>query len=201
MCLRKWASSVMVCLASAAALAAPPVTPAVTLGPTYPIAEPDTLEEIQRNAAVRDWKRWMQKSPADYGAFQSARLPHAKRDAVRLFDPTYVLPNDIADETGRLIAAKGTRVNVYTKVTMRGRMIVIGNTDAHFTWLTEVAKPTANDKVLLANGNVLLARRNRQVLVYLLDERFIERFGLKAVPSIVSQEGLMLRVHEYAVAP
>jgi conjugal transfer pilus assembly protein TraW len=172
-----------------------------TLGPTYPIAEPDTLDEIKRSAASRDWQRWMRKSPTDYGAFQSATLPHAKRNAVRLFDPTYVLPNDIADENGKVIAAKGTRINVYTKLTMRGRMIVIGNTDAHFRWLTDVAKPTSDDKVLLANGNVLTARRNRQVLVYLLDDRFIERFGLKAVPSIVSQDGLKLRVEEYAVAP
>jgi conjugal transfer pilus assembly protein TraW len=172
-----------------------------TLGPTYPIAEPDTLDEIKRSAASRDWQRWMRKAPTDYGAFQSATLPHAKRNAVRLFDPTYVLPNDIADENGKVIAAKGTRINVYTKLTMRGRMIVIGNTDAHFRWLTDVAKPTSDDKVLLANGNVLTARRNRQVLVYLLDDRFIERFGLKAVPSIVSQDGLKLRVEEYAVAP
>lgn len=195
MCLRKWAVSVLALLGGANALAGP------TLGPTYPIAEPDTLEEIRQRASTQDWQRWMRKSPTDYGAFQSARLPHAKRNAVRSFDPTYVLPNDIADENGKVIAAKGTRINVYTKLTMRGRMIVIGNTDAHFKWLTEVAKPTSNDKVLLANGNVLLARRNRQVLVYLLDERFIERFGLRAVPSIVSQDGLRLRVEEYAVGP
>lgn len=195
MCLRKWAVSVTALLAGANALAGP------TLGPTYPIAEPDTLEEIRARASVKDWQRWMRKSPTDYSAFQSAHLPHARRNAVRSFDPTYVLPNDIADENGKVIAAKGTRINVYTKLRMRGRMIVIGNTDAHFKWLTDVAKPTSDDKVLLANGNVLTARRNRQVLVYLLDERFIERFGLKAVPSIVSQDGLRLRVEEYAVAP
>lgn len=195
MCLRKWVASAVALLASGAALAG------ATLGPTYPIAEPDTLDEIKRSASTKDWQSWMRKSPTDYTAFQSARLPHAKRNAVRMFDPTYVLPNDIADENGKLIAAKGTRINVYTKLKMRGRMIVIGNTDAHFRWLTEVAKPTSDDKVLLANGNVLTARRNRQVLVYLLDDRFIERFGLKAVPSIVTQEGLQLRVEEYAVAP
>lgn len=193
--LRKWVVSVVALLAAAHASAGP------TLGPTYPIAEPDTLEEIKRGAATKDWQSWMRKSPTDYTAFQSARLPHAKRHVVRMFDPTYVLPNDIADENGKLIAAKGTRINVYTKLKMRGRMIVIGNTDAHFKWLTDVAKPTSDDKVLLANGNVLTARRNRQVLVYLLDERFIERFGLKAVPSIVTQEGLQLRVEEYAVGP
>lgn len=195
MCLRKWAASASALLLSAHALAGP------TLGPTYPIAEPDTLEEIKRSASTKDWQSWMRKQPADYSAFQSARLPHAKRDAVRMFDPTYILPNDIADENGKLIAAKGTRINVYTKLKMRGRMIAIGNTDAHFRWLKEVARPTSDDKVLLANGNVLMARRNRQVLVYLLDDRFIERFGLRAVPSIVSQEGLRLRVQEYAVAP
>jgi len=33
--------------------------------------------------------------------------------------------------------------------------------------------------------------------LYSLDERFIERFGLAGVPSIVYQEGALLRVDEH----
>jgi conjugal transfer pilus assembly protein TraW len=143
----------------------------------------------------------MQRAPVEYGAFTSATLPHAKRDVVRAFDPTSTLPQDIKDENGKVIAAKGTRVNVYERVRMRGRMIVIGATDAHFKWLDDVARPTEDDKVLVANGNVLNERRSRKRDLYILDARFVERFGLQSVPSIVEQDGLQLRVSEYAVGP
>jgi len=52
---------------------------------------------------------------------------------------------------------------------------------------------------MLANGNVYEARQRTKLTLYLLDERFIERFGVKRVPSIVHQEGTMVRVQEYAL--
>jgi conjugal transfer pilus assembly protein TraW len=192
--LRRWVLSVAAALPTVASAS-------VTLGPTFPIAEPDTLEEIRRQASARDWRQWMQREPVEYGAFTSATLPHAKRDRVRAFDPTYTMPQDVTDETGKVFVAKGTRVNVYERLRMRGRMIVVGATDAHFKWLDDVARPTRDDKVLVANGNVLSERRSRKRDLYILDARFIERFGLQVVPSIVEQDGLQLRVSEYAVGP
>lgn len=198
MCARSLVSSACVALAlfvaSVSAFAAE-----VTLGETFSIAEPDVLREIKSSAASRDWQAWMRKQPKDYSAFNSIELPRNRADQSRLFDPTYILPRDIRDDTGKLIALAGTRVNVYAKRQRPGRYIVIGDTAADYRWLEDVAKPTDKDRLLLANGNVFLERRASKLPLYLLDAHFAERLGIKGVPSIIEQEGVMLRVREYAV--
>ena len=47
--------------------------------------------------------------------------------------------------------------------------------------------------------NVLHARRSTKTRLFQLDARIIERFGLRATPSIVEQAGNRLRVREYAL--
>ena len=172
----------------------------VVVGPTFEIAEPDTLEEIRTRVAQQDWDKIMKKKePADYGAFKAAPLPAALKSDSHLFDPTYVLPYDLRDADGKLLAAKGTRINVYEKITLPGRYIVIDGSEKQLRWLEEVAKPVDGDRILIATGNVYSARLRSKYSLWLLDQRGIERFGLRAVPSIVQQEGLQLRVNEYAL--
>ena len=169
----------------------------VTVGQTYPIAEPDTLQEIQTRAQQVDWIRWMRKQPKDYSAFDSVRLPRNAKAGSRLFDPTYVLPADVTDEQGKVLAPKGTKVNPLTRMKLPGRYIVISPTSADYAWLDSVAKPESEDLILIANGNVLTEIETTHRKLYSLDERFIERFGLAGVPSIVYQEGALLRVDEH----
>jgi conjugal transfer pilus assembly protein TraW len=171
----------------------------VTLGQTFSIVEPDVLREIKTAAASRDWQSWVRKSPKDYSAFDSLVLPRNRADDSRLFDPTYILPRDISDDMGKVIAPAGTRVNVYAKRKRPGRYIVIGGTAADYRWLDEIAKPTDNDRILLANGNVFIQRKETKRQLYLLDAHFAERLGVRGVPSIVEQEGVNLRVREYAI--
>lgn len=169
------------------------------IGQTFPVVEPDVLQEIQTKAGQKDWRSWMKKAPMDGTAYQSEHLPVAQEDKSRLFDPTYAIPFDIPDGKGNIRYPKGYKVNVYDKITMPGRFIAIGDLPAHYEWLDKVAKPSAADKVLLAGGHVLNARKKHKRNIYVLDERMIERFGLEAVPAIVEQEGNMLRVTEYAI--
>lgn len=184
-------------LALAAGVAAAGQT--VTLGQTFPIAEPDALAQIEERAAGADWKAKMGKPMEQHSAFQSATLRYASVDAERMFDPTYTLPHDIVDGAGLVIYPAGTTINVYARITMPGRVIVIGPEAAHFRWLADVVKPTAQDVVLLANGNPLAVRAKHELPVYLLDARMIERFGLRAAPAVVAQNGTMLKVKEYAI--
>lgn len=172
---------------------------ATVLGPTFPIAEPDTLAEITRTASATDWPSWMRRQPKDYSAFDSADLPRNARRRSDLFDPTYILPEDLLNERGEVLAGKGTRVNALEKIRLPGRYIVIGATAADYRWLDEVARPATRDKVLIASGNVLVERESTGRPLFMLDERFVERFGLRGVPSIVQQEGTRLRVDAYVL--
>lgn len=173
--------------------------PISTVGETFPIAEPDTLEEIQLQAAKVNWEAWRRKASAQASAFVSAQLPVAQADSDRLVDPTYTLPRDIADANGHVLYARGTQINVLKRIKDPTRYIVIADSESNYRWLKEVARPGAGDVVLLANGNVYEARARTHLELYLLDQRFVERFGLRRVPSIVQQQGSLLRVREYAV--
>lgn len=187
------------CLAAFLSCAAFAAMADSTIGKTFPIAEPSFLDEIKSAAAATDWRQWMRRDPENYAAFDSTDLPSAKKDRSFLFDPTYSLPRDITDENGRVLYAKGTTINVYAKYTFPGRWIVIRPTSEQFKWLDEVVKPTANDKVLIAGGNVVGVIREHRRKVFILEPHTIERLGLQAVPSIVQQEGPQLRVQEYAL--
>ena len=182
-------------LVSASALAGK----SVVVGKTYGIAEPDVLTEIKSKASAVDWRAWMRRAPADYTAFTSASLPRATQTQSHLFDPTYLLPEDIRDNDGKLIAPKGLPINVYRRIKVPGRYIVMTDAPEDFEWLRDVAKPVSGDKILLAGGNVLQIRERTGVPVHVLEPRFIERFGLRSVPAIVQQEGIQLRVSEYLV--
>ena len=172
----------------------------VVLGPTYDIVEPDTLEEIRARAGNVDWAAEMKKKdPADYSAFRGAPLPLASRYEERFFDPTYVLPYDLRDADGKLLHPQGTRVNVYERLTLPGRYIVIDGSPSHLKWLEDVARPTSSDRILVANGSVYGLGTRKDFTFYVLDPRGIERFGLKAVPSIVEQVGTQLKITEFAV--
>jgi conjugal transfer pilus assembly protein TraW len=171
----------------------------VVVGQTYPIAEPDTLTEIASAAQGTDWQRWMRKQPKDYSAFDSVDLPRNRERGSSLFDPTYTLPEDVLNERGDVLVAKGTRVNALAKIRLPGRYIVIAPTAEDYRWLDEVARPVSGDKVLVANGNVLTERETTHRTLYALDAHFVERFGLEGVPSIVRQEGAQLRVERYVV--
>lgn len=174
-------------------------TPGPVLGPTFPIAEPDTLSEIASAASSTDWQRWMRRAPKDYSAFDSATLPRNREPGSGLFDPTYTLTEDLVNERGDVLVARGTQVNSLATIRLPGRYIVIGPTPEDYRWLDEVARPGSRDKVLVASGNVLSEREATGRTLYALDERFIERFGLTGIPSIVQQEGSMLRVERYVL--
>lgn len=171
----------------------------VVVGQTYPIAEPDTLEEIQTVATGTDWQRWMRKTPKDYSAFDSITLPRNREAGSSLFDPTYTLPEDLVNERGEVLVARGTRVNALEQIRLPGRYIVIGPTTEDYRWLDEVARPGSRDKVLIASGNVLSEREAMGRPLYALDARFAERFGIEGIPSIVQQEGSLLKVDRYVL--
>lgn len=169
------------------------------IGPMFPIAEPDALEELQRAAGSADWSAIQRTSIENAPAAQSLALPVAKIARSFFHDPTYHLLKDIIDSSGRLLYPAGTPVNVYDRLKIPGRFIVVPDTENGWNWLETIAKPTPSDVLLMSGGNIVRQRRDKQMPLYLLDERWVERLGLQAAPAIVSQVGNQLRIDEYAL--
>ena len=86
----------------------------------YNIAEPDVLDEInsKKDKVVEDAKQFSQVLPQKMMDIKASDLQPAPKTYAYYVDMTYVLPEDIVDENGKIIYPKGFTFNpiAYTNV-------------------------------------------------------------------------------------
>jgi len=169
----------------------------LTLGQTYDIVEPDVLEEIKQRAQGVDWQAVYQKDPTSWGGFQSPRLPNARHQQVREHKPVYIVEQDVIDRQGQIIYPKGYVYNPLQYLQLPSRIIFIGRSEAHLIWLNTVINET--DTIITAGGDPITLSKKIGRPVFLLNERWLQRFNLQVVPSIVEQHKDRLLITEYAI--
>jgi conjugal transfer pilus assembly protein TraW len=131
-----------------------------------------------------------------------AGIIHAASHRSWQFDPTISAERDIADEKGRIIIARGTRVNPLDTVSLRAALVFLdGDDPAQLTWASARYGKT-NAKLILVRGAPLALMRARQRRFY-FDQggTLVKHFGIRAVPAVVEQQGRMLRITETPVKP
>ena len=114
------------------------------------------------------------------------------------FDPTITLAADIRGAKGELIHAAGTRVNPLDSVKLRADLLFVdGDDPAQIHW---ALRQEANAKLILVKGAPLELMKVRQRRFY-FDQggKLTEKFGIKAVPARVRQNGRVLEVSEIAL--
>ena len=177
-------------------------------GATWPVAEPDLLEEVEarllemeRSGALarleeeaRERARWKLEEPDPV-----AGIAPAREERSRLFDPAITVARDIRTTDGILIAKAGTRVNPLERMTLlRDLLFVDGRRPAEIAWaLAREEQGGRSTKIVLLAGRPLeLMRRYRQHFFFDQGGRLAARFGLRFTPSLVEQEGSRLRITE-----
>lgn len=175
-------------------------------GAIFPIIEPDLLEQIRAklqrleasgetarlnaNLKKRTIARVNRPSPvAGLGAALALRQWS--------FDPTITVEADISDDKGRLIIAAGTRVNPLDTVGLRQKLVFIDGDDAgQLAWALRAHK-AQDSKLILVRGAPLDLMRARQRRFY-FDQggTLVKRFGIRAVPATVEQQGRILLISE-----
>ena len=180
-------------------------------GATWPVAEPDLLVqietrliELQRSGDLarleeeaRTRARRSLEEPEPVPGIASAR---EKRS--RLFDPAITVAQDIRTPDGTLIAAAGTRVNPLKRLPLtRDLIFVDGRREAEIAWaLARERKGGRPAKiVLLAGRPLVLMRRHRRPFFFDTGGRLAARFGIAATPTLVEQDGSLLRLTEIPV--
>ena len=176
-------------------------------GATWPVAEPDLLEEIE--ARLVEMQRSGELARLEDEARSRARWklegPHpvpgiapAKEHRSRLFDPSIAVARDIRTPDGVLIAAVGTRVNPLERLPLtRDLVFVDGRRAAEIAWALAHERPA---KIVLLAGRPLdLMRAHRRPFFFDTGGRLAARFGIAATPSLVEQEGARLRITEIPV--
>ena len=200
----------------ATALAALPVAgipsaaPAKDLGArgaTWPVAEPDLLQQIEARLLEmrRSGEMARLQDEARERAGQKLEEPDpvpgiapATEERTRLFDPAITVARDLRTPGGVLIAAAGTRVNPLERMTLtRALLFVDGRRAVEIAWALSHDRPA---KIVLLAGRPLdLMRKHRRPFFFDQGGRLAARFGLRFTPSLVEQEGARLRITEVPV--
>lgn len=179
------------------------------MGETFPIIEDDLLTTIE--AKLRHLESTgriadLQETMRDQ-AVRSVRRPRpveglgvTSRPRSWLFDPSISLENNVADDKGNLIAARGQRVNPMAFVKLTQQLVFIDGSDkAQRDWA--VARwPQLKAKIIFVDGSPFDQMKPYQRRFY-FDQggQLVTRFGIRNVPAVVSSEGEMLRIAEMPV--
>lgn len=185
---------------------------AQVVGPVYPIVEPDMLAEIKARALEMERTGELQRrlQEGQRRAEESLRNPRAVdglapavKRRTHYLDPTLTVEQDIVSPDGVVIARRGDRVNPLEQVAWSGVWFFF---DARVPAQVREAQRLLAErrgavKPVLVGGNYVEAARTLSHRVY-FDQggRLVRRFGIKAVPARVQQEGHRLRVDEYPVS-
>jgi len=181
------------------------------VGPTYQIAEEHLLKMIETRLRAKEQSGELariQEQIVAHGkqavlAPPPLQLPLVAAPRTFYVDPTYVLDRNIADGSGRLLFAAGTRANPLDIVSMSRRLFFFDGRDERQVALAErlVKAETARVKPVLVGGSYLDLMRRWKVPVY-YDQKgvLVKRLRIERVPAMVSQEGRRLRVDELVPA-
>lgn len=179
------------------------------LGPSYPIGEPDMLEEIQGKLKALEKSGRMAELQQDAIARSKNSIERPKavggvtttrKERTFYFDPSWRVPRDIATPDGQLIARAGEVVNPLDHVPLSNHLLFFDQRDA-----TQVKRAVAILKkyqgavkpILIAGEPLTLTRAWKRQVYFDQGGTLVRRFGIQQVPALVSQDQKRLRIDEF----
>lgn len=204
---------VMACLAATMTAIAVPSARAInlgTIGPTYGIAEPHLLAEIDRRLREKERTGELQRliDEARLRGVESVRQPAPveglrSTEAARTFyvDPSFTLDRNVVDAQGRLLFAAGTRKNPLEVISLSRNLLFFDARDPkQVRRAGELMAGNLPVKPILTGGSYLDLMRAWRVPVYYDQQGALtRRLGIRQVPALVSQEGARLRIDELSL--
>lgn len=182
-----------------------------TIGPTYPVAEKNLLDVIMARLRAKEasgeLKRHEQEA-RDRAAYAVNNprpvdgLRRAQAARTFYFDPSFTLQSNVVDSTGAVLFPAGTRKNPLEVVSLSKHLLFFDARDpgqvARARELIEHYQGKV--KPILVGGSYLdLMKRWNKPVFYDQEGTLVRKFGIAAVPAIVSQEGQRLRIDEVPV--
>ena len=177
-------------------------------GTVWPVVEPDLLTQIHARLANLEKSGETARLNEELKRRTIARVNRpvpvtglSAASATRRwrFDPTVTLERAIADDKGRVVIAAGTRVNPLDTVRLRDPLVFLdGDDDAQLAWASRRFGTKA--RLILVRGAPLELMKARQRRFY-FDQggHLVKRFGIRAVPATVEQDGRALLITEQAI--
>jgi conjugal transfer pilus assembly protein TraW len=185
-------------------------------GQTFKVAEESFVAMLKKRLESVDIEKEKGKMQAKAKEQVENPIPvrginPATRDKVFYFDPTYVLDKDIVLPCGKILHKAATKVNPLEHMNFNRRLFFIdGSRKDQVAWLKEQLnsaplqkedKEAVEDRVILVGGSVFKLKEELGDLhedkVY-FDQagELTSKFGINAIPAIVSQDRLILKIDE-----
>ena len=172
-----------------------------TFGVTYPIVEPDLVEEIKASIDYEKLAKVMEENRQNYKAKDIYALPTAGRDRTFFVDMTYTLDHDILGENGEIMYQRGLTWNPLDYVSLPGGLVVINSEDVkQVEWFVKSPyNKNRQIKLLISAGLAapLIKQLNRPV--FYLTKTIADRLQLAAVPCVITQNGKKMMVQEIKI--
>lgn len=176
-------------------------------GTVFPVIESDLLAQIHARLTAMERSGETTRLNEELKRRTLARVerPAPVTGIVRasdtrrwIFDPTITLAADIRGAHGELIHAAGTRVNPLDSVALRQDLLFLDGDDPdQLAWALRQG-PQA--KLILVAGAPLALMKARQRRFYFDQQGTLTgKFGIRAVPARVRQQGRLLEVSEIAL--
>ena len=173
-------------------------------GEVWPIEEPDLLTQVESALNVLEESGELARMNEDARSRARERLEEPPRvpgivpatePRTWLYDTAIVVQEDILGPGGALIAAAGTRIEPLAHRPLTQTLLFIdGTRRVEVNWALAQVAPT---KIILFAGRPFdLARAHARAFYFDQGGTLAERFGLKATPARLRQEGLKLRIDE-----
>jgi len=180
-------------------------------GNTFEIAEDDMLEYIQNRLSYLEKTGGIEKHQLEIkkNAEQYVNRPTpinglsvAKEKRSWVYDPTYILKDDILDHNNNILHRAGTVVNPLDSVELPQNLIFIDGddevqVDLAFDLLQKSEKPL---KIILTSGSPVEIMKAKGIQVY-FDQKgiLVKKLGLEKVPSLIEQKDHHLLITELVV--
>lgn len=178
-------------------------------GPTWAIAEPDLLEVIRARLLRAQGNGELAALNRKFVGLAEARarrpvpvggITPAREDRRWSFDPTVTIGEDIHDQRGRLVAAKGQSFNPLDHLSLAHELAFVdGDSPAEMAWAAKQGD-AAKVWIVMVKGSPLdqmkaLKRR------FFFDQagELTGKFGILHTPALVRQQGRVLDVSEVAL--
>lgn len=173
------------------------------VGATYHIVEKDALKEIEDKAKQVNWgeafgRKEMERRIKAYKPEGLAPLVRAEKDRTFTVDMTYTLQYDIPDGKGGILYPKGYTFNPLDYIDFPKTLVVLNGADAEqVSWFknSEYYKDY-RVMLLITDGLYYELSRALERPVFYLNEAIVNRFQLRAVPSVIKQKGRLMEVSE-----
>ncbi len=187
-----------------------PVLTGISAVPTdlsrYPIAEQDMEEYLKEQMRRVDWGRVREdlhrRVMERLHEGPNIGLQPATSSRVFTVDVTQRYEHDISNHDGTAVVVKGgTEINPLTRIALSHRYVVIDGRDAKQLTYAQllIQRYGFGVKILLSAGDVSEVAKQLQRRVYWVQPEMVSKFQLAHVPSVISQNGPVLKIEEVAL--